>query len=104
MKTKLLPPFVAVVVLCVLLGAGIASASSTRLAGPQNSKTPGPVLLTSYAGNDGPKASLVLTGGIADFGQAVRTAANGSNKKDYNQLLLTMTHGSFQLDISAIED
>jgi hypothetical protein len=60
------------------------------------------VQLSSYSGNDGPKASLVLTGGIADFGHATRIDSNGAGK-DYNQLILVLDRGSFRLNISTIE-
>ena len=69
-------------------------------AGPQASTARGPVQISSYSGNDGPKSAVVLTGVIGDFGSAVRTSANG--KKD-SQLVLALTHGSFRLSIAGIE-
>ena len=70
-------------------------------AGPQASTARGPVQISGYSGNDGPKSTVVLTGVIGDFGEAVRTYANGT--KEYSQLDLALTHGSFRLSIAGME-
>jgi hypothetical protein len=72
-------------------------------AGPQASTARGPVQITGYSGNDGPKSTVVLTGAIGDFGEALRTYPNGTGKREYNQLDVAVTHGSFRLGIAGIE-
>jgi hypothetical protein len=47
---------------------------------------------------------VVLTGVIGDYGEGVRTYANGMIEKQYNQLDLIVTHGSFRLNIVGIEN
>lgn len=92
--------------------AGDTSATDTptagRPAGPQASTARGPVQITGYSDNDGPKSIVILTGAIGDFGEAVRTGtikrANGTIKQEYNQLNLVVTHGSFRLSIAGIEN
>ncbi len=59
--------------------------------------------ITAYSNNDGPKASVVLTGVIGDFGEAVRTYASGTSNKEYNQLAVSVTRGSFRLGIGGLE-
>jgi hypothetical protein len=61
------------------------------------------VQITGYSDNDGPKSTVILTGEIGDFGQAERTYANGTTEQNYNQLDLTLTHGSFDLSIANLE-
>jgi hypothetical protein len=73
-------------------------------AGPQASMARGPVQISGYSDNDGPKSTVILTGAIGDFGKAIRTYANGKIERNYNQLDLTLTHGSFRLSIAGIEN
>jgi hypothetical protein len=73
-------------------------------AGPQASRASGPVQITGYSNNDGPESTVILTGAIGDVGVAVRTYANGKIERNYNQLDLTVTHGSFRLSIAGLEN
>ena len=92
--------------------AGGTSAAKTATAGipagPQASTAGGPVQITGYSDNDGPTSTVILTGAIGDFGNAVRTGtikrANGTIKREYNQLDVVVTHGSFRLSIAGIEN
>lgn len=66
-------------------------------------KTGGKIYFTGYSDNDGPKSTALVTGVIGDFGDAERTYSSGRTHKEYSQLLVTLTHGSFRLSIVAIE-
>jgi hypothetical protein len=52
--------------------------ASGRPAGRQASTSGGLVHVTGYSDNDGPKSTVILTGEIGDFGQAVRASADGT--------------------------
>jgi hypothetical protein len=94
----------AVIASSALVGGGIASASKTKLAeGPHIPKGGGEVQLTGYSNNDGPNFVAVLTGAIGDYGEAIRATSKGSAGAEYNELELSMTRGSFQLNIAGIE-
>jgi hypothetical protein len=80
-----------------------AASRAGNPAGPQASKASGPVQFTAYSGTDGAKSVVVITGAIGDFGQAVRTYANGKIEKQYNQLNFVVTHGSFRVSIVSLE-
>jgi hypothetical protein len=95
---------VAVLAGTTLAGAGAWAATANRPSGPQSPKGSGPIQLTAYSDNDGAKSTVVLTGSIGDFGQATRTYANGVVEKEYNQLDVVLTHGSFRLSIVGVED
>ena len=84
--------------------AHVSSSTSASPAGPQASMARGPVQISGYSDNDGPKSTVILTGAIGDFGEAIRTYANGKIERNYNQLGLTLTHGSFRLNIAGIEN
>jgi hypothetical protein len=84
--------------------AHVSSSTSASPAGPQASRARGPVQITGYSDNDGPKSTVILTGAIGDFGEAMRTYANGKIERNYSQLDLTLTHGSFRLSIAGIEN
>jgi hypothetical protein len=81
---------------------GAAPSTSGRPAGRQTSTSGGLVHITGYSDSDGPKSTVILTGAIGDFGQAVRTGANGPAQQ-YNRLNLAFTHGSFKLSIVGLE-
>jgi hypothetical protein len=94
----------AVIAAFALVGGGVASASKTKLAeGPHIPKGGGEVEFTGYSSGDGPKSVAVLTGAIGDYGEAIRTTSSGSARSEYNELELSMTRGSFRLDIAGIE-
>jgi hypothetical protein len=61
------------------------------------------VLLTAYSDNDGPKSTLVITGAIADFGQAMRVRTDAASPTEYDQIDLQLTHGAFRLNIVDLE-
>jgi len=46
---------------------------------------------------------VILTGSVADFGEAVRAHAKGTPAQQYNQLNLSFTRGSFRLSIRSLE-
>ncbi len=93
-----------VIVASALVGSGVASASKTKLAqGPHIPKGGGEVQFTGYSNGDGPKSTAVLTGAIGDYGEAIRTTSGNSAGSEYNELKLSMTRGSFRLDIAGIE-
>ncbi len=118
---RLVPIFAFAAFAGALLAAGCASAATNTLAntpaaggtsaarspapgrpaGPQASTARGRVQISGYSDNDGPKSAVVLTGAIGDFGAGVRIDANGT--KEYSQLDLEVTHGSFRLSIAGIE-
>ncbi len=77
--------------------------SKTAVAGGRGtSKAGGTVEITAYSDNDGPNATVWLTGAIGDYGKAVRTYANGTVVQQYNRLDVEVTHGSFQLKIAGL--
>lgn len=82
---------------------GATSSTAGRPAGRPASTSGGLVHITGYSDNDGPRSTVILTGEIGDFGEAVRTYANGRIEQQYNQLNLAFTHGSFQLGIARLE-
>jgi hypothetical protein len=82
---------------------GTTPSASGHPAGRPALMSGGLVHLTGYSDNDGPKSTVILTGQIGDFGEAVRTYANGTTEQQYNQLNLAFTHGSFQLSIARLE-
>jgi hypothetical protein len=115
MRLRLLPfllPLVAVAGLGLLSGcsstptkrAATRSADTTTTPAVTTSLAPvaasGKVHLTDYTDNDGPTTTVVLTGAIGDYGKAQRVTSNGSTSA---QLGLTLTHGSFRLDITDLD-
>jgi hypothetical protein len=116
MRWKLLVSAVAIV--GVAAGASSCARSSTRAAQSSGTRTSSPagtaagrggssaggrVHFTAYTDSDGPFSTAVLTGAIADYGKAVRTSAGGAGGGQYNQLRVEVSHGSFILDIAALE-
>jgi hypothetical protein len=96
------------VAVAVLLTGGVVSAvpnSSKPLnaAGPHVPKGGGHVELTGYSNNDGPRSTVLLTGAVGDFGEAVRSYASGTTDSEYNRLVLSLSRGSFQLGIASLE-
>jgi hypothetical protein len=62
------------------------------------------VHLTEYSTNDGPRASLILTGAISDYGHAVSTNPDGTVNLEHNaHLKLVMTDGSFRLNMAGLD-
>jgi hypothetical protein len=106
-KSNLVPLFLNTVLgASAFVGGGVASASTstkTLAEGPHVPKGGGEVQLTGYSINDGPSSDAVLTGVIGDYGEAIRTTNSGSSGTQYNELELSMTRGSFRLNIAGIE-
>jgi hypothetical protein len=121
MRLRPLPYVLPVVALAgLLLTSGCSSASTKRpTAGSMTTAatstvggtTPataltsgGNVHLTAYTDNDGPTSRVVLTGAIGDYGKAESVNPGGSvNTKHNSQLNLTLTHGSFRLNIAELD-
>jgi hypothetical protein len=62
------------------------------------------VHLVDYTDNDGPDSSVILTGALADYGKAESVNPDGSVNPEHNsQLRLDLAHGSFRLDIAALD-
>ena len=60
--------------------------------------------LTAYTDNDGPTETVIVTGAVGDYGQAVSVNPDGSTNAEHNsQLDLRMSHGTFRLDIAALD-
>jgi hypothetical protein len=87
-------------------GAAFAGAASsgTRPAGPQAGTTRGQLQLTDYSSNDGSRSTVVLTGVIGDYGEGLREVSKGGAARQYDQMVVDLTHGSFTLDIAGLED
>lgn len=96
----------AVVSLFALFGAGgCATASSGGVVpvAPPSSPSSTNVSLVGYSTNDGPRARVVLTGAVGDYGQAISVHPDGSTDPDHNsQLELRLSKGTFRLDISGL--
>src|SRR5437660_4086846 len=70
---------------------GTASAAAASTGTPV---TGGAVRLTAYTDNDGPNATVVLTGAIGDFGTAVSVNSNGKPDAEHaSQWDLRLAHG-----------
>ena len=64
----------------------------------------GAVHLTAYTNNDGPTETVIVTGAVGDYGQAVSVYPNGTVDPDHDsQLSLQLSHGTFRLDIAALD-
>jgi hypothetical protein len=82
-----------------LLTGGSASAVTTAVA-PAHS---GPVRFTAYANDDLPGATVVLTGVIGDFGDAVSVLPDGSVDPEHtSEFNLALTQGSFRIVIGPL--
>lgn len=80
-----------------------ASASALSSAGPSVASNAA-VHLTEYSSDDGPRSSVILTGAIGDFGEAISVHPDGTINPDHDsQSRLELSHGSFRLDIKALD-
>jgi hypothetical protein len=60
--------------------------------------------LTGFTTNDGPSEQVILSGAVGDYGQGVSVNPDGSVNPEHNgQLELQLQHGTFRLDIAAID-
>ena len=92
-----------------VLGCSAATASAKPAAKPAHKPAPKTapstaVHLTAFTTNDGPAEQVILAGAVADYGQAVSVNPDGSVNPEHNSLLeLQLQHGTFRLDIAAID-
>ncbi len=96
----------AAVAVTLLAGCGsltpTAAASSTPTAA--STITGHNTTLIDYSDNDLAQSKVILTGAIGDFGEATSINADGSVNPDHNVYLsLALSHGSFRLDIAALD-
>lgn len=64
----------------------------------------GAVHLTAYTNNDGPSETVIVTGAIGDYGQAVSVYPNGTVDPDHDsQLSLQLSRGTLRLDTAALD-
>lgn len=88
---------------------GVAPAAKTvpvadPVTGAPAAHSRGAAHLTAYTNNDGPTETVIVTGAIGDYGQAVSVYPNGAVDPDHSsQLSLQLSHGSFRLDIAALD-
>lgn len=94
----------------VLMSAGCASAvtKTTMAAGTSEARAAtagGTVHLIGYSKNsDGPDLTVIVTGAIGDYGQAVTVRPNGTIDPEHtSELRLGLTNGSFRLDIASLD-
>jgi hypothetical protein len=93
----------------VLLSAGCASAApkTTMARGTAVTETTsrGTVHLIGYSKNsDGPDLTVIVTGAIGDYGQAVTVHPNGTIDPEHtSELSLGLRDGSFRLDIGSLD-
>ena len=60
--------------------------------------------LTDYSNNDSARSTVVLTGAVGDYGQAVTVHGSGSTDPEHgDQLELRLTHGSFRLRVADLD-
>lgn len=86
---------VSVAIITIIVAAGIYFwLRSTSMMRTKMNSSNSNVHLTNYTDNDGTQSTVVLSGAIGDFGQAVR-----SNDRQ-SIMTLHLSHGTFQLDIT----
>ena len=52
--------------------------------------------------NDGPIGSIVVTGAIGDYGKTLSIDRNGKANENGNYAMITLTHGTFEVDATAL--
>jgi hypothetical protein len=83
-----------------LLTGGCVSAVATAAAAPARTGT---VRFTAYASDDLPGATVVLTGVIGDFGEAVSVLPDGSVDPEHtSEFNLALARGSFRIVIGPL--
>src|SRR5438552_108169 len=79
-------------------------AASPPVAGSSPRVAGGSVHLTAYTTDDGPDSQIVLAGAIGDYGTARSVRPDGTTDPEHGSLLeLRLSHGTFRLDIAALE-
>ncbi len=90
-----------------ICGSASAAAQSPAASSTSVTRTPmagGTVHLTDYQANDGVRSTVIVTGAIGDFGQAVSVYPSGKPDPEHNsELRLGLTRGSFRLRIAALD-
>ncbi|MEY9876253.1 hypothetical protein ABH931_005763 [Streptacidiphilus sp. MAP12-33] len=100
-KRRVLPVVAAVAVGGAVLIATSASASPSE-AGASAHR--GAVHFSSFTDNDGPSASVILTGALGDFGESVSVNPDGSVSTGHaGQMKLVLSQGSFRIDFGALD-
>lgn len=80
-----------------------ATASATTSAAPA-AHSRGSVHLTAYTNNDGPTETVIVTGAIGDYGEAVSVYPNGTVDPEHNsELSLKLSRGTLRLDTAALD-
>lgn len=94
-------------ILSALAGAGVVGAvllATSASAGTAAAAPHGIVHLASFTDNDGAGASVVLSGALGDFGEAVSVNPDGSVSSEHGgQQNLVLTQGAFRIDFSALD-
>lgn len=86
---------------CVSSAAGVRLDAATQ---PAGSRAGSAVNLVDYTDNDGAASTVILTGGIGDFGTAVSVDANGAVTPDHGSgLELALSQGTFRLDVAELD-
>jgi hypothetical protein len=77
-------------------------AGGTRAAAtPANGRN---VDLTDYSDDDSARSTVILTGAVGDYGQAVTVHGTGSTDPEHgDQLELRLAHGSFRLRVADLD-
>lgn len=89
--------------------AGVAPAAKTvpvanNAPGSPAAHSRGTAHLTAYTPNDGPTETVIVTGAIGDYGQAVSVYPNGTVDPNHDsQLSLQLSRGTFRLDAAALD-
>ncbi|MEV6929085.1 hypothetical protein AB0M46_31970 [Dactylosporangium sp. NPDC051485] len=103
------PAAVAVIALAMLAMVGGCGWDAGRAAQPAPASASvdapaNPVYFAGYAADDGAASTVVLTGGIGDYGTGLTVGADGKTDPEHRgQLRLTLKQGSFQLDTAALD-
>ena len=115
MHSKWLIPTLVIAACSSLLGGAGAAAAVNPPAARAGAAAPaaqgataaqaggGSVFLTAYQNDDLPGATVVLSGAIGDFGEAVSVLPNGTVDPEHSsQLRLALTQGSFRIVIGPL--
>lgn len=81
-----------------------APVAYTVAAAHSRSHSRGAVHLTAYTNNDGPTETVIVTGAIGDYGQAVSVYPDGTVDPEHDsQLSLQLSRGTLRLDTAALD-
>lgn len=81
----------------------VATAAPAPAATPARPGGGGTVHLIDYTDNDGAATTAVLTGAIGDLGEGISVSPDGALSTEHTELNLTLSQGTFRLDIAAID-